>query len=323
MKKISIVVPIYNVEKYLEECVNSILKQDYKDYEIILVDDGSTDLSGKIADKYQENNANVRAFHKKNGGLSDARNYGIMKSEGEYILFVDGDDFIKENSLINIVTCIEHNDNPDVVFLSIYKWINGNIIPMNEGISNELIDKKEKIVLLNNIARLNKFPGSACSKAIKRQVIIDNEIFFEKGLLSEDIDWVTRVLQVATSFSFCNEEYYYYRQKRQGSITNQNTSKNVNDLMKTIIKLSDKEPKSEEQIAINGYMAYEYCINIANYMLLKKSEREKVKYRMFEYFWIMQYGKSKKLKFVYKLSKIFGEKNTAKLMACYLKYRKA
>ena len=322
MKKISVIVPIYNVEKYLKKCIDSILKQDYENYEVILVDDGATDLSGKIADDYQKNYTNVKSFHKKNGGLSDARNYGIVKAEGEYILFVDGDDFIKEGSLKRIAECIQKNNEPDFIFLKICKWLENVAIPMNEGINNKLIDGKERKEILKNIAKLNKFPGSACSKAIKKQIIVENQLFFEKDLLPEDIDWVIGVLQKANSFAFCNTEYYYYRQRREGSITNRTTSKNVNDLMKTITKWSTREPKSEEEIAINSIMSYEYCIAITNYMLLERSDKKNVDYCMFDYFDIMKYGKSKKICFIYNLSKILGKRNTVKLMAYYLKYRK-
>lgn len=95
----SIIIPVYNVEKYLNECVDSVLNQKNVDYEIILVDDGSTDNSGQICDEYLKKHSNVSVIHKVNGGLSDARNAGLESAEGDYILFVDSDDKIEENSL--------------------------------------------------------------------------------------------------------------------------------------------------------------------------------------------------------------------------------
>ena len=99
--KVSIIIPVYNVEKYLEECVNSILNQKIKNYEIILVDDGSTDSSGEICDKMSANNQEITVIHQKNQGLSEARNSGIKKATGEYLMFVDSDDFINENVNLN------------------------------------------------------------------------------------------------------------------------------------------------------------------------------------------------------------------------------
>ena len=93
---LSIIVPVYNVEKYLERCINSLLNQSYKDIEIVIINDGSTDSSGIICDKLAQLDSRVKIFHKKNGGLSDARNYGILKSKGDYISFLDGDDFVTE-----------------------------------------------------------------------------------------------------------------------------------------------------------------------------------------------------------------------------------
>ena len=91
---ISIIVPVYNVENYLKECIDSILRQEFRDYEIILVDDGSKDDSGKICDEYGKKYSFISVIHKKNGGLSDARNFGLKIAKGEYILFIDSDDYI-------------------------------------------------------------------------------------------------------------------------------------------------------------------------------------------------------------------------------------
>ena len=115
---ISFIVPIYNVEKYLNECVDSILSQDFEDYEIILIDDGSTDNSGAICDEYARRYENIIVKHKLNGGLSDARNAGIELANGKYVLFVDSDDYIGKNSISAIVNCLnEQKKTIDVVFL--------------------------------------------------------------------------------------------------------------------------------------------------------------------------------------------------------------
>ena len=95
--KVSIIVPVYNVEKYVERCIESIIKQSYKNLEIILIDDGSKDNSGKICDEYAEKDNRIKVIHKKNGGLSDARNTGLNIADGEYICFIDSDDYIHKD----------------------------------------------------------------------------------------------------------------------------------------------------------------------------------------------------------------------------------
>lgn len=115
---ISFIVPVYNVEKYLDTCITSIVDQKYKDYEIILVDDGSTDSSPKICDRYEHQHSFIKTIHKENGGLSDARNYGIKAAKGEYILFVDSDDYIAPDAVENIVNTLKSEKNDiDVMFL--------------------------------------------------------------------------------------------------------------------------------------------------------------------------------------------------------------
>ena len=94
---VSIIVPVFNVENYLKECVDSILRQDYADIEILLIDDGSTDNSGKLCDEYAQNYSAITAYHKQNGGLSSARNYGMYKAKGEYYCFIDSDDYISDD----------------------------------------------------------------------------------------------------------------------------------------------------------------------------------------------------------------------------------
>ena len=159
-KKISIIIPVYNVENYLRQCIESILEQEYEEKEIILVDDGSTDNSGSICDEYADKYENVLVIHKENGGLSDARNVGLAKAAGEYVLFVDSDDFVEENSLSPIVEIV--NANPvDVVLLEAQKYYaDGTNIPMCDGISKEMVYKKakkdtviEEIILPNAIVK--------------------------------------------------------------------------------------------------------------------------------------------------------------------------
>ena len=119
-KLISIIVPVYNVEEYLKQCLDSILEQTFSDYEVILVNDGSTDNSGLICQEYAEKDSRIRYFEKENGGLSDARNYGIEQAQGEYLTFVDSDDFLDKMHLNVLYTALVSNN----VDISIVNYAN-------------------------------------------------------------------------------------------------------------------------------------------------------------------------------------------------------
>ena len=112
---ISVIIPVYNVEEYLRECIDSVLNQTFSDFEVILVNDGSTDSSGEICDEYVEKDERVTVIHQKNGGLSVARNIGLSEANGKYVYFLDSDDYISENALATLLNIAE-NDSSDIVF---------------------------------------------------------------------------------------------------------------------------------------------------------------------------------------------------------------
>ena len=125
---ISIVVPVYNVEKYLGTCVESILKQTYSNIEVILVDDGSTDCSGKMCDHYMGQDERIKVIHKKNGGLSDARNKGIIQAEGEYITFIDSDDVVSSDYVEYLYNILEENDGDIAICNPVHCYPNEKIV---------------------------------------------------------------------------------------------------------------------------------------------------------------------------------------------------
>ena len=234
--KISVIIPIYNVGFYLQECVNSVIKQTYKNLEIILVDDGSTDECPNICDTYAKQYSNVKVVHKQNGGLSDARNVGILNSTGDYLLFLDADDFWKDStavqSLVDRIN-ITHADLLNYSYIKYYedlkKYINyfENLEPLPLD-----FNKLESIqYLLDN----NLYIASACNKLIKKSLFEDGDLYFVKGIYSEDIDWCLRLLIKAESVDFICDNFYCYRQ-RSGSITHTINDKKCHDLTNNILK---------------------------------------------------------------------------------------
>jgi len=316
----SIIVPVYNVEKYLEECVKSIINQeDFSDYEVILVDDGSTDRSGMLCDLLAARNKHIqiKVIHQCNGGLSAARNAGIREAQGEYILFVDSDDYVAKNILPIIKETIENQNKPDVVFLEAIKiYSDGSMEPMGDGYKVEAINGKTHLEVLKHIAILPKFPGSACTKAIKRE-IFDNTLMFTEGLISEDVEWTYRLFGKAKKYAYCNKSYYFYRQQRIGSITSDVTSNKIESLLWIIEKWAQKDPKNKYRKIINSFVAYQYVVLILNLALFKQESTKEYYNRAAKVKWIMDYGATRKVRMVRLATRFLGLKLTGKLLKVY------
>lgn len=215
--KFSILVPVYNVEKYLEQCVESLLNQTYSgDYEIILVDDGSTDSSGEICDRYAENNLDkIKVVHKKNEGLVSARQAGIEVANGEYSLFVDSDDFVETNLLETVNNCIERNNDPDMIIYSFRYYSNSKITERKATLtSNETVFTKDNKKNLYEALISTTFITSLWTKALKTEILkndpTDYRLYYDKNMAE---DWFRSIhlLTVAEKIVYINEPLYNYR----------------------------------------------------------------------------------------------------------------
>jgi glycosyltransferase involved in cell wall biosynthesis len=225
---ISIIIPVYNVEKYLENCLNSVINQSYANLEIILVDDGSTDNSSKICDEYKKKDDRIKIIHKKNGGLSEARNIGIENSNGKYITFIDSDDTVELNYLEYLYKLIIENDaDMSVCYFNI---VNGKIKKISLSENKKIYSSKEalKEMLLNN------FPVSATAKLFKTEYFRD--IKFPSGKLYEDNGTTYKLIIKSKKICVSNARKYNYF-IRKNSITNSKMNSRKFDY----IELVDKE----------------------------------------------------------------------------------
>lgn len=321
--KFSIIIPVYNVEKYLNECVESVLNQTYKNMEIILVDDGSTDSSPKICDSYAEKDKRIKVIRKENGGLSSARNFGMKAMTGDYVLFLDSDDFWDDNRVLENLSAIISDENADVVcygYKEFYEKTNEskNVIYIPEMLFSELSTEDQLEFLLTN----GIFTSSACCKAIKTKLILYKNIYFVENITSEDIDWSARVLLNAQSFSLYNDCFYAYRQ-RDDSITHTVKYENLEMLSNNIIKCINLAEKVEEgrfkDLYLN-YVAYQYITFLHSSFLCEKND--KIKYlvdKMKNYGYLLKYHLNRKVKLVYFFNKLFGFNIMYKLLKIYLK----
>lgn len=242
--KISFVLAIYNVQAYLKECIESIVCET-GNYEVLLIDDGSTDESGTICDEYEKKNPQVRAFHKKNGGLSDARNYGLLKAKGKYVFFVDSDDFLPQGSQKKILDAATEKEADVIVWNSSVVEENNQIIEYCNGKyqhpalkeTREYLPKEFIEIQLNNE---KDFPRTVWLGMYKRQFLLSECLWFEKGILHEDELWTPQVYLRANSIFYINEELYCYR-IRSNSIMNK-IGKDYSRNIKSIIYIYNMLP---------------------------------------------------------------------------------
>lgn len=213
MTKVSVIVPVYNVEKYLNRCIDSILNQTFRDFELILVDDGSTDQSGRICDEYKEKDNRIVVIHKTNGGLSDARNYGIDRAKGEYITFIDSDDWIKER-YIEVLYNNAVKFKVDISAVNLHKEYD-DISERSCDITEGVFDGKAAMQFL--YGDMSIYFNVAWAKLYK--ISLFEDIRYPVGKLHEDGFTTYKLLYFSNTVYFSNEDLYNYYQ-RQGSIMN-------------------------------------------------------------------------------------------------------
>ena len=263
MIKVSVIVPVYGVEKYIVKCIDSIVKQKLKDIEIIVVNDGTPDNSIKlIKDNFKDDR--IKIFNKKNGGLASARNYGIKKAKGEYLFFVDSDDFIDE-CLYEMYEKAK-KDKVDLVICDYYKYYNDlnkehiKIIPFYE--SN------------NHKCSVTSMPGAVC-KLIKKDIITENKIEFLEKHFFEDNAIMPYLCALCNKFSYINKPYYYYLH-RDGSILHQQKyNKKWEDIFSSLDNLYNKFLESNLILDYYDELEYiyiEYLLHAANLRFIDYDE---------------------------------------------------
>lgn len=326
MPLLSVIIPIYNVEKYLNQCVDSVINQHLLDIELILVDDGSPDRCPAICDDYSDKYDFVKVIHKKNGGLSEARNYGLENAEGEYIIFMDSDDWWNYEVTVSklIDYAIKHSE-VDMILFDGLDYIEGEgFFQRNEHQNFRNIDVSSVKAYYQSLLNNGNLEVSANTKILKRKFLIDNQLFFTPNLLSEDNEWMMRVLRVAKKVDKLEEPLYICRLGRADSITNTIKKKNITDLL-SIVKGSidyyadhDNEVK-EQELCFASYLWF-CALGLAN--RLNKNELKEVKPLFKETSSVCSYSNSKKTKLCNTVYRIFGFDTTIKILGTYLKHKK-
>ncbi len=232
--KLSIVVPVYNVEKYLVRCLDSLLGQTYKNIEIILVDDGSTDSSSLICDKYKEQDNRISVIHKENGGLSDARNVGLRNSTGDYVIFVDSDDYIEIDSCEKIAPFLKSGAEVFICDCNVNKSGYAHEHYKNLKIGKEYNGAE----YLKKALQKRKFPVMAWLNIYRRDFLVENNLIFKKGILHEDIEFTPRMFLKAKSVVYTGIVFYNYVINDSSITSNKNKTKHCRDIYSTCIHLN-------------------------------------------------------------------------------------
>jgi glycosyltransferase involved in cell wall biosynthesis len=274
----SIVIPVYNVEDYLNQCVDSILIQNFTDFEVILVNDGSTDSSLDICINYKKKDNRIKVVNKTNGGLSDARNRGLSEATGEYIIFVDSDDFWIGNETLSDLALVLKKQSFDIILHEESRYFS-----------------KKKIECKNNQSRLEYSSGSfenhaldlvynhiyvasAWNKIIKRALLIENNLFFPLNKVGEDMEWCAKMINHLQTYYVYPKSFYMYRQLRPGSLVftlNEKACLDIYDSVKNGLQEADINKKSL-QLAIKNYWSFYYVVLLMHYNKLTLNNKKQV-----------------------------------------------
>ena len=264
----SIIVPVYNVEKYLHRCIQSLINQTYKDIEIILIDDGSTDSCPSICDFYKNKDSRIRVIHKENGGLSDARNVGLEIATGKYILFVDSDDTLILDTCQRFYDCITKNKDVDMFLGGLIDENSRRVSPTSKAIIGKKYSGEEYYINFNK-----DIIPCAVIPAYRREFLLNNKLLFIKGKYHEDNDFTPRAYLAATTVVNTGI-FHYVRYIRDDSITQKKDKrKNLKDVLEIGYRLIDysqkvNSPKAKKLLLDNictSYLSMFYVTDIYQY----------------------------------------------------------
>ena len=251
--KVSVIVPIYNVENYIKKCLESLVNQTLNELQIILVNDGSKDKSGNIAKEYADKfPEKIIYLEKKNGGLSDARNFGIPYAKGEYIAFLDSDDYIDLNAYETMYNKAIEEDSDLVECNFIWEYDN----KIKKDVRIEYSNKKEMLAFIRVVA---------WNKLIKRKLIVDKNILFPKGLRYEDVEFTYKLLPFVNKVSFANDFFVHYMQRKDSiaNVQNEKTSQ-IFDILNNVLnfyKENNLYDEYKQELEYN-YARYLLCSSL-------------------------------------------------------------
>lgn len=275
----SVIIPVYNSEKTIARLLESILKQSFKDYEVIIINDGSKDNSENVVLNYQDKFNDFHYILKKNGGVSSTRNVGLQKAEGEYILFADADDYFEEDSFLKIYDCIKNNNSSLVCFNYYNSFLNGEKT-LGLTLKNIQLSMNSKKAITNflNYQYINQLAGAIWNKAYRRDIIKKNKLEFSTDLLiGEDLLFNVEYFSCVNKVDILDEKLYNYVQSENSVMRSyrKNNVEHVKNYVPVLIGIFNKyNYQSYQEILFQFYISNFFGV-ISNEVLLKNYRQGK------------------------------------------------
>lgn len=278
MIKVSIIVPVYNVEKYIHKCLDSLVNQTLKELEFIFVNDGSPDSSSKIIKEYAKKDKRIKLLNKENGGQATARNLGLEHAKGEYIAFLDSDDYVKENMYETLYNRAK-KDNLDIVICNNYLVYKDSIVENDPGITN----KKEKIISPREYVTLSPSPWN---KIIRHEYLIKEKFKFPEGIIYEDLASIPLLGLSNPKIVYLNTCLHYYVQSDSSTMRNKEYKSKYEDIFTATeylyTNMIDKGYNKELEYMLTYHLLYLGSLNFYQYK--KYNQIDKISIAMKKYF---------------------------------------
>ena len=313
---LSVIIPVYNVDKYLAQCLDSIVKQITEEVEVLLLDDGSTDKSSEICDLYEREYSFVKTTHKKNSGVSETRNLGIRKARGEYIFFVDGDDWITETAIDSILKIISKDLSVDVIIGGNWDYFENEKRISEDSFhhfSDDVIKQKTGEQLFQYLLSQGTYDWYTVLHIVRRSLLLKHSLYFDRTMIfGEDAVWVPQVLIKSKRNRYIDSPIYVYRRNRQGAATQLvNCKSYYNKLM--VCKLTEEfciaNRFSEESTKLLlSNLNRPYTALLADAWLLPKQKREFIFQEAERFKRIYKYSPRRYQRYLYYMEKMIGIK---------------
>ena len=313
---LSVIIAVFNAENYIKECLESIKKQTENDYEVILVDDGSKDASLTLCKEFAKENENVKVIAGSHKGAAAARNEGLKKAKGEYVLFLDSDDFILREDFFEFLWAKSEKGAEAIFFKYCDYYDDTKLIkycPFSYKNAKNAETYSEKIQALVND---DAFYGMAWTKCIKRDFLLKENIFFEDGLKGEDMDWNFRLVTKLSDITFIDEHFIAYR-RRKGSASDENSLKSLADFIAIIKKWQAEVQKIEDETlknALLGALAKYYSNLLITYNRVNDTKKKIFLHEIKSLSPLLKYASSTRPKLVAKAYSAGGMRATLALL---------
>lgn len=316
----SIIIPAYNVEQYIEQCIQSVLSQGFTDYEILVVDDGSVDNTGMIVRKMAEKYPAISVMQINHSGAGAARNAGLAKARGKYVIFLDADDYWTNPYLLKHLRRKLWRRDVDVVMFQMDKYTETGKL-LKKYRKRPFPEDKEYYCLnevYDTLVSDGQVLASSWNKCVRKSLLEEAHIVFQEGGLAEDIDWVLHLFSHVKSISFLNEISYAYRQHNGYSVSNDTQGSEYQARMIEDWAARLKRHEVSNARAVSGFLAFEYgiCLGYSHYL------SPKMKQMLRDHRYLLEYALDRKTCMIRKFYRIFGLRLTCVAVRFYLFLRR-